>query len=80
MAARLVAAVERAVLQLEGQPGLGSLRIGRELEIAGLRSWRVSGFPLLLFYFERPEHLDVVRLLGERRDLGGLLGSGSEAT
>ena len=39
----------------------------------GLRSWRVSGFPLIWFYFEREDSLDVVRLLGERQDILSIL-------
>lgn len=31
-------------------------------------------FPLLWCYFERGDHLDVVRLLGERRDVAAILG------
>jgi toxin ParE1/3/4 len=29
---------------------------------------------LLWFYFERDDHLDVVRMLGERQDVAALLG------
>jgi toxin ParE1/3/4 len=39
----------------------------------GLRTWRIKGFPLIWFYFERADHLDVVRLLGERQDVVALL-------
>jgi toxin ParE1/3/4 len=37
-------------------------------------TWRVAKFPLLWCYFERGDHLDVVRLLGERQDLAAILG------
>ena len=42
------------------------------LGIPGLRTWRVVKFPLLWCYFERGDHLDVVRLLGERRDIAAI--------
>ena len=44
------------------------------LGIPGLRTWRVAKFPLLWCYFERGDHLDVVRLLGERQDVAAILG------
>jgi toxin ParE1/3/4 len=33
----------------------------------------VAKFPLLWFYFERRDHLDVVRLLGERQDIPAIV-------
>lgn len=39
------------------------------------REWQVAKFPLLWFYFERGDHLDVVRLLGERQDIAAILGA-----
>jgi len=39
----------------------------RALIIPGLRSWRVSSFPLNGFYFERDNYPDVMRLLGARQ-------------
>lgn len=69
----MVAAARMALDQIEANPGMGSPRIGQELGIPGLRSWRVSGFPLFWFYFEREDCLDVVRLLGERQDILSIL-------
>jgi toxin ParE1/3/4 len=37
-----------------------------------LKAWKVSTYPLMWFYFERKDHLDVVRLLGERQDLAAI--------
>ena len=62
-----------ALDQLELDPGIGSPALGISIDIPGLRSWRVAGFPLLWFYFERDNHLDVVRLLGERQDIATIL-------
>jgi toxin ParE1/3/4 len=69
VAVRLVAATRAALDQLELNPAIGSPVLGKTLGIPGLRTWRVAKFPLLWFYFERRDHLDVVRLLGERQDI-----------
>lgn len=73
IASRLVGAIDAALRYLEQNPGTGSPRIGRTLDIPGLRSWRLSGFPLIWFYFERADYLDIVRLLGERQDILSIL-------
>ncbi|WP_415033134.1 type II toxin-antitoxin system RelE/ParE family toxin [Azonexus sp.] len=73
ISAEMVAAVREALNQIEQNPGMGSPRIGQLLDIPDLRSWRVSGFPLVWFYFEREDFLDVVRLLGERQDILAIL-------
>jgi toxin ParE1/3/4 len=36
--------------------------------------WPVARFPLLWRCFERADHMDVVRLLGERQDPAAILG------
>lgn len=73
IANELAGAADDALRHLQQNPGTGSPRIGQELDIPGLRSWRVSGFPLIWFYFEREDCLDVVRLLGERQDILSIL-------
>ena len=67
-ATRLVSALETAQLQLSRDPGLGSPAIGLMLNVAELRSWRLNGFPLSLWYFERDSSVDVVRLVGQRME------------
>lgn len=73
VALRLVAHFERERRLLERHPGVGSLRIGQELGLARLRTWRVKGFPLLLVYVERDDYVDVIRVLGERQDVLAIL-------
>lgn len=51
---------------------MGSPAIGQELDIDGLRAWRLDGFPLSLWYFERADHVLVVRLVGQRQDPEGV--------
>jgi len=73
IAERLVRASAQALDQIEQQPGMGSPTLGKSLDMEGLRTWRIKGFPLIWFYFERADHLDVVRLLGELQDAVALL-------
>ena len=73
IAERLVRASAQALDQIEQQPGMGSPTLGKSLDMEGLRTWRIKGFPLIWFYFERADHLDLVRLLGERQDVVALL-------
>jgi len=74
VALRVVKATSAALDQIEFDPGIGSPTLGKRLGIPGLRTWRVAKFPLLWFFFERADHLDVVRLLGERQDIAVILG------
>ena len=65
---------DAALKQIQRMPAMGSPRLGRLCEVPGLRSWRVGDFPYQWFYFERSDHLDVVRLLGDRQDILEILG------
>jgi toxin ParE1/3/4 len=73
VAVRPVNAASAALDQIELEPGIGSPVLGSILGIPDLRTWQVKKFPLLWFYFERDDHLDVVRLLGERQDIAAIL-------
>ena len=77
VAQRFVQAVKEAITQLEANPAIGSPRIGQEIEVAGLRTWRLNGFPATVWYFEQKDHIDIVRVIGERQDpeLVGMLNS-----
>ena len=75
VAVKLVKATNAALDQIELDPGIGSPVLGKEWGIPGLRTWQVTKFPLLWFYFERGDHLDVVRLRGERQDITAILGA-----
>ena len=77
VAVRLVNASNAALDQIEAEPGIGSPESGKVLDVPGLRSWRIAKFPLLWFYFERHDHLDVVRLLGGRQDIAAILAESS---
>ena len=60
-------------------PGIGSPVLAKRLGIPGLRIWKVAKFLLLWCYFERGDHLDVVRLPGERQDIATNLGAEFDA-
>lgn len=66
---RMFDAALAALKTIERTPSMGSPRLGQLCEIPGLRSWRVTDFPMQWLYFEAAEHLDVVRLLGDRQDI-----------
>ena len=61
---------------IERMPGMGSPRLGQLCEIPGLRSRRVTEFPMQWLYFEAEDHLEVVRLLGDRQDILAILAVG----
>lgn len=68
VAAKLVKALQRALAALQHNPAIGSPSLGREIGIDGLRTWRIDGFPLTFWYFERADYVDVARLVGQRQD------------
>lgn len=74
VAVKVAKATNAALDQIELDPGIGSPALGKHLGIPELRTWRVAKFPLLWCYFDRADHLDVVRLLGERQDIAAILG------
>ena len=70
---RMFDAALAALKPIQRMPAMGSPRLGQLCEIAGLRSWHVTGFPVQWLYFETEDHLDVIRLLGDRQDVAAIL-------
>jgi len=68
VADKLVKAMAKALQDLERNPSIGSPTLGRLLGIAELRTWRLQGFPLTFWYIERADHIEVIRLVGQRQD------------
>ena len=64
-----VDALEQAYAHISRHPGTGSPRYAHELHLPGLRDWPLTRYPYLVFYVERPDHIDVWRVLHERRDI-----------
>ena len=64
-----VDALESAYTHIGRQPASGSPRYAHELNLPGLRSWPLTRFPYLIFYFERDDCVDVWRVLHGQRDI-----------
>jgi toxin ParE1/3/4 len=65
----LIDAVERACQQIRRNPSGGSPRYAHELDLPDLRHWPLRRYPYLIFYVERPENIDIWRILHARRDI-----------
>jgi len=62
-------ALEQAYAHIGRHPETGSPRYAHELNLPGLRFWPLAHYPYLIFYVERPEHIDVWRVLHGQRDI-----------
>jgi len=62
-------AVEQAFVHIGSQAASGSPRYAHELNLPGLRSWRLSRYPYLIFCVVQDTHVDVWRVLHGRRDI-----------
>ncbi|MEQ1805089.1 MAG: type II toxin-antitoxin system RelE/ParE family toxin [Burkholderiaceae bacterium] len=69
-----VEALEKAYAHIGRQPASGSPRYAHELNLPGLRSWPLTRFPHLVFYFEYDDHVDVWRVLHGKRDIPAWMG------
>lgn len=65
----LIDALERAYAHISRHPATGSPRYAHELSLPGLRTWPLTRYPYLVFYLERPDHIDVWRVLHMRQDI-----------
>lgn len=74
-ALRFFDAARQTFSQLAQRPGIGSLYNTENPRLVGLRKWAVRGFDKhLIFYVERDEYIEIVRLLHAARDLPEILG------
>jgi toxin ParE1/3/4 len=64
-----VEALEQALRHIGRHAASGSPRYAHELEIPGLRFWSMGRYPHLVFYVERADHVDVLRVLHGQRDI-----------
>ena len=69
VALKFIDALEQALHHIEQHPGVGSPRYAHELDLPGLRSWYIKGYPYVVFYVERDNHVDVWRVLHGSRDI-----------
>jgi toxin ParE1/3/4 len=61
--------LEQACAHIGRHPASGSARYAAELNLPGLRHWPLKNQPYLVFYVERPDHIDVWRILHGKRDV-----------
>lgn len=62
-------ALEQAYAHIGRHPASGSPRHAHELGLPGLRAWPLTRYPFVVFYVERPDHIDVWRVLHGQRDI-----------
>lgn len=75
VALQFVDALQDAYTHMGKHPATGSPRYAHALNLPGLRHWRLRGFPHLVFFIDRADHVDVWRLLHGARDMpASLLG------
>jgi toxin ParE1/3/4 len=64
-----IQALEKAYSHIGRHPASGSPRYTHELSIPGLRSWQLTRYPHMVFYFEQADHVDVWRVLHGQRHI-----------
>ncbi len=66
--------VRSTVAQLARMPRMGSLYPVENFRLQGLRRWAVKDFKkYLIFYFERDDGIEVVRILYATQDISSIL-------
>ncbi|CAI3806116.1 hypothetical protein GLGCALEP_04096 [Pseudomonas sp. MM221] len=65
----LIDELEIAYRHISRHPATGMTRYAHELQLPGLYCWPLRRYPYLVFYLERDDHVDVWRLLHEKRDI-----------
>ena len=68
-ALRFIDALEQAYSNIGRHPATGSPRYAHEMNLPGLRFWPLAHCPHLVFYDERPAHIDVWRVLHGQREI-----------
>ena len=61
--------LEHSYKRISAQPHIGSPRYGYGLELPGLLFQKLANYPYLIFYYEQEDHIDVWRVLHEKRDI-----------
>jgi toxin ParE1/3/4 len=69
VALAFIDALESAYQHIARAPATGSPRFAHELGLAGMRSWSLTRFPYLVFYFEHDDRIEVWRVLHTARDV-----------
>ncbi|WP_066683336.1 type II toxin-antitoxin system RelE/ParE family toxin [Caulobacter sp. CCH9-E1] len=64
-----IEALEQCYRRIGESPAAGSNRYAHELDLPGLRSRALKGYPYFVFYVQRPDHIDVWRVLHAATDI-----------
>jgi toxin ParE1/3/4 len=72
-------ALNMAYSHIGRHPASGWPRYAHELNLPGLRPWPLTRHPYLVFYVERPDHMDVWRVLQGQRDIPAWLHEPADA-
>ncbi len=73
IAADFVAQLEKLIASISIQPKLGSQRYAQVVMISGMRYREIKRFPYLVFYVEKENRIEVVRVLHSSRDITSLV-------
>ena len=68
-ALNLIDSLEAAFTYISKNAATNSTRYAHALDLPGLRTWPLTGYPYLIFYVEQDAHIDVWRLLHMSRDI-----------
>jgi toxin ParE1/3/4 len=75
-----VDALESAYDHLSRYPATSSFRYAHALDLPELRFWPLKRFPYLVFYVDRPDHVDVWRVLHGERNIPAWLNEADPAS
>lgn len=78
IALAFIDALEGAYGFIGGSPAAGSPRWAHDLNLPGLRSLRLKGFPWIVFYIDLEQHVDVWRVLHAKRDIPRWMSDGED--
>ena len=73
IAADFVVQFEKITVNISTQPTLGSPRYGHDLMLPGMRYRTMRRFPYLIFYVEKENRIELVRVLHTSRDISSLI-------
>ena len=62
-------ALEQCYRRISESPSAGSSRYAHELDLPALKSRTLTGYPYLVFYVQRTDHIDVWRVLHAASDI-----------
>lgn len=73
VAERFMNEVERAIAHISQHPGTGSPRYSQILGNEQFRFWTLNKFPYAVFYLERVDYIEIVRVLHQSQNIAAHL-------